>query len=108
MVGYPSTSVGYRVWESGKVEKWKSGKVFNVAVPFIDEDVESGWWRKVDGGGGVQEEEEIISPVLPVDNLQQQHQVQPGGENIAAVDGEEELPLPTLVEDSNDDEDDGE
>ena len=69
VVGYPSSSVGYRVWDPVR------GKVFNVAVPFIDEDIESGWWRKADGGGGVQEEEEIISPDIPVDNLQQQQQV---------------------------------
>ena len=102
VVGYPSTSVGYRVWDPVR------GKVFNVAVPFVDEDVKPGWWRKVDGGGELQEVEEIIFPDLNVDNSQQQQQVQQGGEHTAVVDGEVEPLMPVLVEDSSDDEDDGE
>ena len=33
IVGYPSASVGYRVWDIVR------GEVYNVGVPFVDEDV---------------------------------------------------------------------
>ena len=102
VVGYPSTSVGYGVWDSVR------GKMFNVAVPFVDEDVKTWWWRKADDGGELQEVEEILFPDLNVDNSQQQQQVQQGGEHTTVVDGEVEPPMPVLVEDSSDDEDDGE
>ena len=72
----------------------------------MDEDVKPGWWRKTDDGGVVEEVEEFIFPDLNVDNSQQQ--VQQGGEHIAAVNGEVETPMPDLVEDNSDDEDDGE
>ena len=98
--GYPSVSVGYRVWDPVR------GKVFNVGVPFVDEDVKPGWWRKADDGGVVEEMEEFIFPHQDVDSSQQQ--VQLGGEHIAAVDGGVEPLMPNLVEDSSDDEDDDE
>ena len=47
-----------------------------------------------------------IFPDLIVDNTQQL--VQQGGDHIAALDGGMEPPRPELVEDSSDDEDDGE
>ena len=37
IVGYPTTSVGYRVWDPVR------GKVYNVGVPHINEDVHLGW-----------------------------------------------------------------
>ena len=100
VVGYPSTSVGYRVWDPIR------GKVFNVGVPFVDEDVKPGWWRKENAGGVVEEVEEFIFPYLDVDSSQQQ--VHQDGEHVVTVAGEVELPMPELVEDSSDDEDDGE
>lgn len=91
VVGYPSTSVGYRVWDPVR------GKVFNVGVPFVDEDVRPGWWRK-DGGGGVADEvEEFIFPDLDVDSSQ----------HLELEDVGEEPSMPDLVEDSSDDEEDG-
>ena len=82
------------------------GKVFNVGVPFVDEDVEPGWWRTADNGGVAEVVDEFIFPDLAVDNSQQQ--VQQGRDRVAAVDGGVESPMPELVEDSSDDEDDGE
>ena len=99
MVGYLSASVGYRVWDPVR------GKVYNVGVPFVDEDVKPGWWRKVDDGGVVEEVEEFILPDLDVDSSQQ---IQQAGEHTHAADGEVEPLMPDMVEDSNDDEDDGE
>ena len=61
IVGYPSTSVGYRVWDPVR------GKVYNVAVQFVDGNVEPSWWRKWNGGGAAKEVEGIIFPSLPVD-----------------------------------------
>lgn len=60
IVGYPSSSVGYRVWDPVR------NKIFNVGVPHIDEDVLPGWWRKSDGVGvGVEvDEEEFTIPGL--------------------------------------------
>ena len=37
VVGYLATSVGYRVWDPVR------GKVFNVGVPFLDENVDPSW-----------------------------------------------------------------
>ena len=63
VVGYPATSVGYRVWDPVR------GKVFNVGVPFLDENVEPGWWKVPSGGSGViEEEDEVQFPDLGVDN----------------------------------------
>ena len=87
VVGYPSTIVGYRVWDPVR------GKVFNVGVPFVDEDVKPQWWRKVVDGGAVEEVEEFIFPDLDVDSSQQQ--VHQGGEHIAAADGVVEPPIPS-------------
>ena len=98
VVGDPSTSVGYRVWDPIR------GKVFNVGVPFVDEDVEPGWWRKVDNGGVAEVVDEFIFPDRAVDNSQQQ--MQQGEDNVAAVDGGVEPPMPELVEGISDDEDD--
>ena len=67
---------------------------------------EPGWWRKADNGGVVEEVDEFIFPDLDVDNSHQL--VQQGGDHIVAVDGGVEPPMPDLVEDSSDDEDDGE
>ena len=36
IVGYPITSVGYRVWDPVR------GKIYNVGVPHVDEDVQPG------------------------------------------------------------------
>ena len=96
VVGYPSTSVGYRVWDPVR------GKVFNVGVPFVDEDVQPGWWREVVDGGVLEEVEEFVFPDLAVDNFQQNV----GPVDAATVEGGEQLP--ELVEDSSDDEDDDE
>ena len=96
VVGYPSTSVGYRVWDPVR------GKVYNVGVPFVDEDVQPGWWREAVDGDVLEEVEEFVFPDLAVDNLQQDV-----GPVDAATVGEGEQ-LPDLVEDSSDDEDDGE
>ena len=54
VVGYPSSSVGYRVWDPLR------GKVYNVGVPFVDEDVQPGWWRKAVDNGVVDEVEEFV------------------------------------------------
>ena len=97
VVGYPANSVGYRVWDPVR------GKVFNVGVPFVDEDVRPGWWREPIDGGVVDEVEDFIFPDLPVDIPQQ---IQQEGE--LAADGEVEQIMPDMVEDSSDNEDDGE
>ena len=44
IVGYPVDSVGYRVWDPARK------KIFNVAVPHIDENVQPGWWKGDEGG----------------------------------------------------------
>ena len=82
-----------------------TGKVFNVGLPFVDEDVKPGLWRKADDGGVAEEVEEFIFLDLDVDNSQQMQQ---GGEHVDAADGVVEPLMPDLVEDSSDDEDDGE
>ena len=46
IVGYPIGSVGYRVWDPVR------GKVYNVGVPHVDEDVQPGWWKKDTAQGG--------------------------------------------------------
>ena len=45
--------------------------MYNVGVPFVDEDVRPGWWRKVNEGGAFEEEKEIVFPDLVMDNAQQ-------------------------------------
>ena len=94
IVGYPSTSVGYRVWDPVR------GKVFNVGVPYVDEDVQPGWWKKTSETSVVDEEEEIVFPDLVesgVKDVEQRVELLPIG-------GEEQV-MPELVEDSSDDED---
>ena len=95
IVGYPITSVGYRVWDPVR------GKIYNVGVPHVDEDVQPGWWKKDTEQEGEEENEVLRFPDLDVDNAQ------------VAV-GVEEVPqevepqgLPELFEDSSDDEDEG-
>ena len=51
VVGYPATSVGYWVWDPVR------GKVVNVGVPFLDEDVAPGWWKDPSTAGVIEEEE---------------------------------------------------
>ena len=94
IVGYPVDSVGYRVWDP------KRGKIFTVAVPFIDEDVDPGWWKQGAYGGDPKKIEEIVFPDQSVDRVEEgvaRAQIQ--GEN-----GEEQMP--PLVEDSSDDDND--
>ena len=48
---------------------WLSGVgpgQFNVAVPFVDEDVKPGWWREPADGGVADEVEDFIFPDLPI------------------------------------------
>ena len=94
IVGYPIGSVGYRVWDPVR------GKVYNVGVPHVDEDVQPGWWRKDTSQGGDEENEVILFPDLNVDNAQVAVEVE-------EVPQEVEPQLPDLVEDSSDDEDEG-
>ena len=54
IVGYPSSSVGYRVWDLVR------GKVFNVGMPCVDEDVLFGWWKKTSWVGVVSWEVEFV------------------------------------------------
>ena len=58
VVGCPAGSVGYRVWDPAR------GKVFNVGVPNVDENVEAGWWRKVVDGGEFDDVDPIMFPDL--------------------------------------------
>ena len=58
VVGYPAGSVGYRVWDPLR------GKVFNVGVLDVDENVEAGWWRKAVDGEGFDDVDPIIFPDL--------------------------------------------
>ena len=60
IVGYPTSSIGYRVWDPSR------GGVFTVGVPHIDEDVPPGWWRKTGGAVSDEEDEEIVFPDLVV------------------------------------------
>ena len=60
IVGYPTSSIGYRVWDPSR------GQVYTVGVPHIDEDVQPGWWRKTGGVTVNEEEEEIVFPDLVV------------------------------------------
>ena len=89
IVGYPIGSVGYRVWDPAR------GKVYNVGVPHVDEDVQPGWWRKAIEGGVVDDVEEIFFPDLNVDKAK--------GTDPEALQVREPL-MPELVEDSSDDE----
>ena len=88
VVGYPVGSVGYRVWDPVR------GKVFNVGVPDVDENVEAGWWRRTVDGGEFDGVEPIRFPDL--------------NDDVTSV-GEVNLQLemPVLVEDSSDDEEEG-
>ena len=44
------------------------GKVFNVGVPDIDENVAPGWWRSEDIGGEIVDDmEEVVFPDLEAD-----------------------------------------
>lgn len=95
IVGYPTGSVGYRVWDPVR------GKVFNVGVPDIDENVEPGWWRSnVEGGGACEDGGEVIFPDL----------VEVAAIAVAEplLQLQEDLPMPELHEDSSDDDADGE
>ena len=93
-----------RVWDPVR------GKVYNVGVPFVDEDVRPGWWRKVNEGGAFEKEEEIVFPDLVMDNAQQVVEARQVGqlEQIGAADEDVEPSMPELVEDSSDDEADDE
>ena len=92
IVGYPTGSVGYRVWDPVR------GKVFNVGVPDVDESVAPGWWRKEGGEGGVDEVDGIKFPDL--DDFTQE-----GVQTTVQVG--QEPSMPALVEDSSDDENGG-
>ena len=83
IVGYPIGSVGYRVWDPVR------GKVFNVGVPDVDENVEAGWWRKSVDNGEFDDVEPVRFPDL--------------NDEVASV-GEviHQLEIPDLVEDSSD------
>ena len=95
MVGYPATSVDYQVWDPVR------GKVFDVGVPFLDENVEPGWWKVPSGGSGViEEEDEVQFPDLDVDSSPQLQQMV---EMQGVVGGGVEPEMPELVEDSSDD-----
>ena len=93
IVGYPENSVGYRVWDPVR------GKVFNVGVPHVDEDVQPGWWKKDGGGGGNVDVDAFVFPDLAVDE-----------DEGAAKQVQEQAPeqkMPELVEgSSNNDGDD--
>ena len=97
VVGYPATSVGYRVWDPAR------GKVFNVGVPFLDEDVVPGWWKVPNTAGAIEEEEVFQFPDLDVDSTLQGQQVV---DELEVVGEGGEAGLPELVEDSSDDDDD--
>ena len=90
MVGYPVGSVGYRVWDPVR------GKVFNVGVPAIDENVSPGWWRSEDIGGEIVDDmSEIVFPdleaaIIPVVEQEPEQEVM--------------TQIPILVEDSSDEE----
>ena len=89
IVGYPMGSVGYRVWDPVR------GKVFNVGVPDVDENVEAGWWRKTVDGGEFDDVEPIRFPDL--------------NDEVDTVEvATHQLEMPVLVEDSSDDEDEEE
>ena len=92
IVGYPTKSVGYRVWDPVR------GKVFNVGVPDIDESVGAGWWRKGVDGVVIDDSDPIIFPDL--EDLVAVSEVEVGAEEVEG--------LPALYEDSSDDDDDGE
>ena len=86
IVGYPMGSVGYRVWDPIR------GKVFNVGVPDVDENIEAGWWRKVVDGGEFDDIEPVRFPDL-------------NGDVVSEGEATHQLEMPPLVEDSSDDED---
>ena len=95
VVGYPVGSVGYRVWDPVR------GKVFNVGVPDIDENVAPGWWRGEDIGGEIVDDmEEIVFPDLEADIIPVV---------VHGPEQEDTSQIPILVEDSSDEEggDDG-
>ena len=85
IVGYPTGSVGYRVWDPVR------GKVFNVGVPDVDENVEAGWWRKAADGGEFDDVEPVRFPNL--------------NDDVDAVGvATHQLEMPAFVEDNSDDE----
>ena len=94
IVGYFVDSVGYRVWDP------KRGKIFTVAVPSVDEDVEPGWWKEGTDGEDSGDFEEIVFPDQAVDR------VEGVAARIQTQRGVGEDELPPLVEDSSDDDDD--
>ena len=84
--------------------------MYNVGVPFVDEDVRPGWWRKVNEGEAIEEEEGIVFPDLVIDSLQQVVEARQVGQLKkmgAASEGVEPI-MPELVEDSTNDEADDE
>ena len=61
-MGYPVGSVGYRVWDPVR------GKVCNLGVPDIDENVAPRWWRGEDIGGEIVDDiKEVVFPDLEAD-----------------------------------------
>ena len=90
IVGNPENSMGYRVWDPVR------GKVFNVGVPHVDEDVQPKWWRKDTGVGEPVDVDEFVFPDLAVDK----------NEGAAKQVQAPEQEMPELVEDSSDDEGD--
>lgn len=95
IVGYPIKSVGYRVWDPIR------GKIFNVGVPHVDENIAPWWWRKEARGGEPVDNEEIIFLHLDVIEEKEAAQVQM---HVQVIPNE---PLmPALVEDSSDDDND--
>ena len=80
IVGYPSSSVGYRMWDPVR------GKMFNVGVPHVDEGVLPGWWKKASGVGAVSVEEEFVFP-----NLVQEREKEAEMEVELAVGGAKQI-----------------
>ena len=73
------------------------GKVFNVGVPDIDENVAPGWWRGEDIGGEIVDDmEEVVFPDLEADIIP---------EVVRELEQEDTSEIPILVEDSSDEED---
>ena len=75
------------------------GKVFNVGVPYVDDSVQRGWWRKENDGG------ERFDAVEDMKFLDLDIDVMRGGELEILVEGDPQMPA--FVEDSSDGEDDG-
>ena len=79
--------------------------MFNVGVPFLDEDVAPGWWKEPNTAGVIEQEEVFQFPDLDVDSTLQGGSVDVG---VDAEGGDGEAEMPVLVEDSSDDEGDDE